>query len=65
MIVDPQTVAAFKIFDRMTAEMNLLDRSGVQRREVGGRFPAVITGADADVVDIAQHAAASFLRDSG
>ena len=65
VIVDPKTAAAFKIFDRMTGEMDLLDRSGVQRREVGRRLPAVINGADADVVDIAQHAAASFLRDSG
>src|SRR5947209_1822854 len=58
MIVDAQRHAAFETQNGMAGEVDLADRGGSKCRNVDQRIPTVIAGADVDVVDVAQDAAA-------
>src|SRR5712692_7271081 len=63
VIVDAKRTAIFELPDGVAGEMDLADRGGRQRGKIGRRVPAVIAGADEDVVDVAQNAAAGALGD--
>src|SRR6516164_2648634 len=57
VIVDAQQAAALELPDAMASEVDLTDRGRRQGGEVDRRIPAVVAGADIDVVDVAQDSA--------
>src|SRR6516165_9114753 len=57
MVVDAQRAAALELPDAVAGEVDLADRGRRQGGEVDRRVPAVVAGADIDVVDVAQDAA--------
>src|SRR5580692_6520690 len=58
VIVDPQLRAVAQLLDCVTGEVQLLDLRRRQCLKVGYRIPAVIGGADENVVHVAEDAAA-------
>src|SRR5215472_1555244 len=57
VIVDAQRAAALELTNAVAGEVDLADRGRRQSGEVDRRVPAVVAGADIDVVDVAQDAA--------
>src|SRR6516165_10200344 len=57
VIIDAQRAAALELPDAVAGEVELADRGRRQGGEVSRRIPAVVAGADIDVVDVAQDAA--------
>src|SRR5579875_1414436 len=58
VVVDTQPQTPSDLWHAGPREMDLAERRAWQRCEIGARIPAVIAGADVDVVDVAQDAAA-------
>src|SRR5579875_3048393 len=56
VVVDTQPQTPFDLLHAVPREMDLADRRAWQRCEIGARIPAVLAGADVDVVDVAQDA---------
>src|SRR5690242_6100523 len=65
VIVDPQRAAIQRRSNRMSTQMDFADHTGWQCGDIGRGVPAVVLGADKDVVDVAEDAAPSALRDRG
>ena len=47
----------------MSSQMDLTDCLGRQRREICSGIPAVVVGADKDIVDVAENTAARALSE--
>src|ERR1700737_3563068 len=65
VVVDTQRAAVGEFSDAVPGEMNLAHRIRRQCGDVGRSIPAMIVGADADIVDVAEDAATSSFRDGG
>src|SRR5437879_122712 len=65
VIVDAQGAALGQLAHAVAGEMNFPDRRRRQRGEIRRSIPAMIVGADIDVVHVAQDAAAGALRHRG
>src|SRR6185437_16995609 len=65
VIVDAQHPASRELAHGVPREVELADLRGRQRGEVALGVEAVVAGADVDVVDVAEDAAASARRDRG
>src|SRR6516164_3865327 len=57
VVVDAQHAAALELPDAVAGEVDLADRGRRQSGEISRRMPAVVAGADIDVVDVAEDAA--------
>src|SRR6266568_8789303 len=65
VVVDAQDAAVWKRPDGVTRKMDLPDDRRRQRGKIRRRVPTVVAGADIDVVDVAQDAAAGAAGDRG
>src|SRR5262249_10590038 len=63
MVVDPQSATIGKLANAMAGQVDFANRIRRQRREIDQGIPAVILGADIDIVDVAKNATASARGD--
>src|SRR6266849_10037783 len=65
VIVDAQGASVRESLDAVSGQMDFADGFGRQGGDIGRGIPAMVMGADADIVDVAKDAAAGTGCDSG